>query len=71
VKVGDHSGNTDTKDVVIPAKFLPSGHRWRWGVWPTMFELLNDWRAWSGLERAAVAAFALCVAVVVAAWVGV
>jgi len=36
-----------------------------------MFELLNDWRAWSGAERAAVAAFALCLAVVMVAWVGV
>jgi len=36
-----------------------------------MFELLNDWRAWSGRERAAVAAFALCFAAVMVAWMGV
>jgi len=36
-----------------------------------MFDLLNDWRAWSGRERAVVAAFAICLAVLVVAWVGV
>ncbi len=35
-----------------------------------MFELLNDWKAWSGLERAAVAAFVVGLALVVVAWVG-
>jgi uncharacterized membrane protein len=36
-----------------------------------MFEFLNDWRAWSGAEQAAVAAFALCLATAVVALVGV
>jgi len=39
--------------------------------WRPMFELLHDWQAWSGAERAAVAALALCFAVVLVAWVGV
>jgi hypothetical protein len=32
-----------------------------------MFDLLHDWKAWSDLERAAVAAFALGLSMV--AWV--
>jgi uncharacterized membrane protein len=36
-----------------------------------MFEFLNDWRAWSGTEQAAVTAFVLCFAMVVVALVGV
>jgi hypothetical protein len=41
------------------------------GSLATMFDLLNDWRAWSGAERAAVAALAFCLAVLVVAWVGI
>jgi hypothetical protein len=36
-----------------------------------MFVLRHDSKAWSGAEWAAMAAFALCFAVVVVAWVGV
>jgi hypothetical protein len=36
-----------------------------------MFELLNDWKAWSRAERAAVAALAVGLTLMAMVWVGV